>query len=136
MSKHRDVQALIASGDALVREAIGEMLRDAGYLVVAEASDGLDAVEETYSLLPDVVLMDVDMPEMGGLEAAEIIDDMCPTPIVMLAARDSLELLDKANGLTYVVKSPTARELEEAMASARARFERGLQRKVVCLRKA
>ena len=124
---HRDVQVLIASGDGLMREAINRMLLDAGHIVVAEVSDGLDAVEETYSLLPDLVLMDVDMPEVDGLEAAEIIAGMCPTPVVMLTPRDSLELLDRAYGLTYVAKPPTARELEEAIASARARFGRSLQ---------
>jgi chemotaxis response regulator CheB len=127
VSAYRDVQILIASDDGLARESIGEMLRDAGHVVVAEATDGLEAVEKTYSLLPDVVLMDIEMPEVAGLEAAQIIEDMCPTPTVMMVARDSFEPPNGANGLVYVAVPPTARELEKALSSARTRFERNLQ---------
>ena len=112
---------MVADKDPRAREALGQMLRDAGCEVIAEATDGLEAVEKTYSLLPDVVLMDADLAEVSGLEAAQIIYEMCPTPVVMLTTRDASELGDGGSGAgtpTTLVKPPTPAELQEAISMA------------------
>ena len=116
---------LIADDDCRERESIERMLRDAGYEVVAEVTDGLEAVEKTYSLLPDVVLMDADLAEVCGFEAAQLIYEMCPTPVVMLTTREASELGDKVSGAgtpTTLLKPPTPAELEEAISMAVERF--------------
>jgi two-component system sensor histidine kinase/response regulator len=126
MHDHEKVQVLIAEDDYLVGEMIRGLLQDAGYNVVGEAMDGLEAVEKTQSLRPDVVLMDIEMPEMDGIEAMRRIYAQCPTPVVVLTAYDTPELVQQASesGVgAYLVKPPNAQEIDRAITIAMARFE-------------
>jgi signal transduction histidine kinase len=126
MHDHKKVQVLIAEDDYLVGEMIRGLLQDAGYTVVGEAMDGLEAVEKTQSLRPDVVLMDIEMPEMDGIEAMRRIYEQCPTPVVVLTAYDTPELVQQASesGVgAYLVKPPNAYEIDRAITVAMARFE-------------
>ncbi|MGD1996828.1 MAG: response regulator [Anaerolineae bacterium] len=126
MSKPKVVRALIAEDDYLVSEMIRGLLEDVGYHVVGEAADGLEAVEMTESLQPDVVLMDIRMPEMDGLEAAQTIYERCPTPVVVLTAYETPNLVDRASATgvgAFLVKPSSAREIERAVTVAMARFE-------------
>jgi response regulator NasT len=119
------VKILIAEDSFLVGEMIQGMAEEAGYTVVGRATDGRQAVEMTDELHPDVVLMDIKMPYLDGIEAAEIIQDRCPTPIVILTAFDTPEMLQEASAVgvgAFLAKPPKARELNQAIVIARARF--------------
>ena len=120
------VQVLIADDDILVIEAIQEMLDRIGLKVVGKVADGRQAVEMAQSLRPDVILMDIVMPRMDGLEAAKEIMDFCPTPVVLITAHETPELVELASEAgvgAYLVKPPKIRELGRAIAIAMARFE-------------
>src|SRR5512139_3063993 len=119
------VKVLIAEDNFLVGEMIQGVAEEAGCTVVGRATDGLQAVEMTTKLRPDVILMDIKMPELDGIEAAEIIQDRCPTPVVILTAYDTPEMLKEASAVgvgAFLAKPPRVRELGQAIAIARARF--------------
>ncbi len=121
-----DVRVLIAEDDFLITEMIRGVLDELGYVSAGNARDGLQAVELTESLRPDVVLMDIKMPELDGVEATRLIQERCPTPVVVLTAYDTPDLLQQtaAAGVgAYLVKPPRAAELERAIEIARARFQ-------------
>ena len=126
MTVQRDTQVLIVEDAPLVGEMIQGVLEDIGYTVVGKAIDGLQAIEMTESLRPDVVLMDIEMPNMDGIEATRQIHEFCPTPVVVLTAHEKLELVKGASAAgvgAYLLKPPDAREVERAIAIAMARFD-------------
>ncbi len=77
------VKVLIAEDNFLVGEMIQGVAEEAGCIAVGRATDGRQAVEMTTELHPDVVLMDIKMPHLDGIEASGIIQDHCPTPVVI-----------------------------------------------------
>ncbi|MDX6594490.1 MAG: two-component system, response regulator PdtaR [Gaiellales bacterium] len=100
------------------------MLERAGFEVVAEARDGREAVELAAAHEPDVVVMDVKMPRLDGIEAARMILDRRPIPIVMLTAFSETDLVDRAvdaGVFGYLVKPFRESDLLPAIAAARAR---------------
>jgi AmiR/NasT family two-component response regulator len=126
MNNQRDVRVLIAEDDYLNSEMIKGLLEEAGYTVAGEAADGFETIEMTRSLQPDVVLMDIKMPDMDGLEATRRIYESCPTPVVVLTAYERSELVEEASAVgvgAYLVKPPNAREMERAITIAMARFD-------------
>ena len=121
-----DTHVLIVEDDPMVGEMIEGLLEDIGYTVASKAIDGLQAIEMTQSLQPDVVLMDIKMPDMDGLEATRLIFERCPTPVVVLTAYETPELVEEASAVgvgAYLVKPPNAREMERAITIAIARFD-------------
>lgn len=119
------IRALIAEDDALVASVIAAELDKIGIRVAGHASDGRQAVEMAGSLRPDVVLMDIEMPEMNGLEAARQIQSLCPTPVVVLTVYEGAEMAEQAaqaGAGAYLLKPPRAHALERAITIARARF--------------
>jgi signal transduction histidine kinase len=127
MKNPRDIRVLIAEDDYLVGEMIKEIFEEEiGYTIVGKAADGQQAVEMTQARRPDVVLMDIKMPRMDGIEATRRIYENCPTPVVMLTAYDTPELVAEATAAgvgAYVTKPPEAREMERVIAVAMARFD-------------
>jgi AmiR/NasT family two-component response regulator len=122
----KDVRVLIAEDDSLVSEMIQGLLEDIKYTIAGKATDGQQAIEMVHSLQPDVVLMDIEMPRLNGLEATQRIYERCPTPVVILTAYETPELLEKASKAgagAYLVKPPTIRQVERAIVIAMARFE-------------
>ena len=125
MRSGKKAKILIAEDDFIVSEVIRKEIEDLGYKVVGKAPDGRKAVEMTCSLKPDVVIMDIEMPDMDGLEATMHINKTCPTPVVILTAYDTPDLVKQASKMgagAYLVKMPGAREIERAIAIATARF--------------
>jgi AmiR/NasT family two-component response regulator len=126
MDQSKQVKVLIVEDDPLVSEMIRGTLEDLGYLVVGEALDGRHAVELTQVLQPQVVLMDIEMPGINGIEATQWINETCPTPIVILTAYETPALVQQASAAgvgAYLVKPPRARELERAITITMARFD-------------
>ncbi len=87
---------VIADDEALIRMGLRVMLEEKGYRVVGEASDGRRAIELVRKLRPDLVILDVKMPELDGLEAARRIQEAYPVPVVMLTAYSERELVRRA----------------------------------------
>jgi signal transduction histidine kinase len=117
---------LVAEDDALVVEMIRGMLAEQGYEMVGAVGDGRAAIEAVERLQPDVVVMDLSMPEMDGIEATRRIQEHHPTPVVALTAHDEPELVagaSEAGAGAYVVKPADGQELERAIIVARTRFE-------------
>ncbi|HSJ55104.1 MAG TPA: response regulator [Anaerolineae bacterium] len=122
-------RVLIAEDDALVCELVAALVEHQGYQVVGTARDGCEAVEAVVQLRPDVVVMDLEMPEMNGIEATRRIQQTCPTPVVALTAHDDLGLAAKAARVgvgAYLVKPPIGRDLARAIIVAQVRFAEDL----------
>ncbi len=125
MVNERRIRALIVEDDYLVSEMVRGLLEECGYTVLGLAVNGSEAVEMTATLKPDVVLMDIRMPDMDGIEAARRIRQRCPTPVVILSAYETPELLREASAAgvgAYLVKPPNAQAIDRAVTIAMARF--------------
>lgn len=123
--KKKIIKVLIVEDDFLVSIMVQRMVEEIGYRVIGKAGNGTEAVERTKELKPDVVLMDIKMPDMDGIESAKNIQEKFPTPVVMLTAHETSDLLNKASDAgvgAYLVKPIHVRELENAITIARARF--------------
>jgi AmiR/NasT family two-component response regulator len=118
-------RVLIAEDEALIRLDLAEMLDEAGYEVVAQASNGEEAVERAREHRPDLVIMDVKMPRLDGIAAASIIASERIAPVVMLTAfsqRDLVERARDAGAMAYLVKPFTITDLVPAIEMAASRF--------------
>jgi AmiR/NasT family two-component response regulator len=119
------LRILVAEDEALIRLDLAEMLTEAGYEVVGQASNGEQAVEMAKELTPDLVIMDVKMPVMDGITAAEEIGSARLCPVVMLTAFSQTELVERARDagvMAYIVKPFTAADLGPAIDIARHRW--------------
>jgi two-component system, response regulator PdtaR len=122
---NRATRILVAEDEALIRLDLAEMLGEAGYDVVGQASNGEQAVEMARELEPDLVIMDVKMPVMDGITAAEEIGAAKICPVVMLTAFSQTELVERARDagvMAYIVKPFTAADLSPAIDIARSRW--------------
>jgi CheY-like chemotaxis protein len=125
MDDQREVRVLIADDSATFSDTIQRMLEGMGYDVAGVASDGRQAIKMARSLKPDIILMDVDMPHMDGIQASQHIQASCPTPVVIVTAHEPPELVERASlaGVgAYLVKPPTVPEIDRAITIAMARF--------------
>ena len=116
---------LVAEDETLIRLDLVEMLVEAGYEVVAQASDGEQAVALSRELKPDLVMMDIRMPVLDGISAAEQIGKEKIAPVVMLTAFSQKELVERARDagvMAYIVKPFTASDLAPAIEIARSRW--------------
>jgi response regulator NasT len=115
---------VVAEDEALIRLDLVEMLREEGYDVVGEAGDGEEAVRLVEQHRPDVVVLDVKMPGLDGLSAAERIGEQRLAAVVMLTAFSQRELVERARdagALAYVVKPFTRADLVPAIEIALSR---------------
>lgn len=118
-------RVLIAEDEALIRLDLAEMLSDEGYEVVGEATDGETSVRLAEELRPDLVILDIKMPVMDGLAAAEKITEAHIAPVVILTAfsqRDLIERARAAGAMTYLVKPFQRSDLVPAIEIALSRF--------------
>jgi two-component system, response regulator PdtaR len=121
----KGTRILVAEDEAVIRLDLAEMLGEAGYEVVGQASNGEQAVEMARELTPDLVIMDVKMPVMDGITAAEEIGAAKICPVVMLTAFSQTELVERARDagvMAYIVKPFTAADLAPAIDIARSRW--------------
>jgi response regulator NasT len=117
---------LIAEDEALIRLDLAEMLVEEGYEVVGEAGDGETAVRLAEDLKPDLVILDIKMPIMDGLAAAEKIAGGRIAPVVILTAfsqRDLVERARAAGAMAYLVKPFQKSDLVPAIEIALSRFQ-------------
>lgn len=132
------MRVLLADDHPLFRDGLATLLRARGMDVVGEASNGLEAVEKARVLKPDLILMDVNMPQMNGLEATRIIKTERPeSKIVVLTVSDDDENLFeaiKSGAQGYLLKSLQSQaffELLNGVAQGEAPISRGLATKIL-----
>jgi response regulator NasT len=116
---------IVADDESLVRVDLREALTELGYLVVGEVGDGQSAVNMARELDPDVVVMDVKMPGMDGIEAARILTQERVAPVVLLTAYSQTDLIERAKEagvVGYLVKPFRETDLAPAIELALARF--------------
>ncbi|MCZ2856994.1 ANTAR domain-containing response regulator [Blastococcus sp. VKM Ac-2987] len=119
------IRVLIAEDEALIRLDLKEMLEEEGYSVVAEVGDGQQAVERAEELRPDLVILDIQMPVLDGLSAAERIASSRIAPVIVLTAFSQRELVERARdagAMAYLVKPFSKNDLVPAIEVARGRF--------------
>ncbi|MDP9239293.1 MAG: response regulator [Actinomycetota bacterium] len=118
-------RVLIAEDEALIRLDLKEMLEEEGYIVVGEAGDGETAVRLARELRPDLVMLDVKMPVLDGIAAAEQIAGDRIAAVVILTAFSQRELVERASAagaMAYLVKPFAAHDLVPAIEMALSRF--------------
>jgi AmiR/NasT family two-component response regulator len=116
---------LVAEDESLIRMDIVETLGDLGFEVIAEASDGLEAVELAKAKLPDLIVMDIKMPNLDGISAAEQLQSL-RIPIVLLTAFSQRELVERASeagAMAYLVKPFSPNDLLPAIEIAWSRHQ-------------
>lgn len=117
---------IIAEDDFIICQDVKRMLTRIGHNVVCEVSNGKDAVEKTIELEPDLIMMDIKMPDLDGLEASKLIQEEKSTPIVVLTSYDDDELTKKAadHGVSaFLVKPTNEEELKRVIIIALARHD-------------
>lgn len=118
-------RVVIAEDEALIRMDLAEMLGEEGYEVVGQAADGARAIELAEELRPDLVILDVKMPVLDGIAAAERIAAQRIAPVVILTAfsqRDLVERAREAGAMAYLVKPFSRQDLVPAIEMAVSRF--------------
>ena len=122
MSQNRAARILVAEDEALIRLDLVEMLTEAGYEVVAQATNGVEAIALAKEFKPDLAILDVKMPILDGISAAEKI--IAISPVLMLTAfsqRDLVERARDAGAMAYVVKPFSISDLTPAIEIAISR---------------
>jgi len=123
--KNGPTKVLIVEHNPVASEMIERVIQELGYTTIARAADGKSALEMTLDLRPDLILMDIGLPDVDGIEVTRRIQAQCPTPVVVLSAHDRKDLVasaGEAGAGAYVVKPSSAPELERAITIALARF--------------
>ena len=132
-------RVIIADDESIIRMDLREMLSSMGYLVVGEAGDGVSAVNLAREIRPDLVIMDIKMPDLDGIAAAKILTEERIAPVLLLTAFSQQELVDgakEAGVVGYIVKPFRESELAPAIEIALARFRefRSLEKEAANLR--
>jgi len=116
---------LLAEDEVISRMDLREMLENLGYTVIGEAGDGVAAVNLARTLKPDLVLMDIKMPELDGITAAETLSQERVTPVLLLTAYSDKEFVDRAvdaGVMGYLVKPFAEAQLKPAIEVALERW--------------
>ncbi len=120
------LQIVIADNESIIRMDLKELLEEAGHTVVGEAADGVKAIELARRHHPDLVIMDIKMPEMDGITAAKIIANEKIAPVLLLTAFSQKEIVEKAKDsgvLAYLVKPVKEANLFPAIEIAMSRWQ-------------
>lgn len=126
----QQTRLVIADDESIIRMNLKETLVGLGYLVVGEAGDGVSAINVARELKPDLVLMDIKMPRLDGIQAARILTEEKIAPVLLLTAYSDRELVERAREagvVNYVVKPFREAELLPAIEIAMARYQEFLE---------
>ncbi len=118
-------RVVIADDESIIRMDLREMLTNLGYLIVGETGDGISAVNLARELRPDLVIMDIKMPDLDGIQAAKILTEERISPVLLLTAFSQQELIEgakEAGVVGYIVKPFRESELVPAIEVALSRF--------------
>jgi two-component system, response regulator PdtaR len=124
------LRVLLADDESIIRLDLRETLRKMGHEVIGEAGDGRRAVELARQLKPDLVILDIKMPEMDGIDAAKVISTEKIAPVVLVTAYSQIDLVHRAQDagvFGYVVKPFKESDLLPAVGIATARFREYLE---------
>lgn len=120
------LRIVIADDEPIIRLDLKQMLQECGYDVVGEAGDGVKALELARALSPDVIILDIKMPEMDGIDAAKILFDEKIAPVLLLTAYSQLDLVNRAKDAgvySYLVKPFKQTDLMPQIEVAVARWD-------------
>ena len=120
------LRIVIADDEPIIRLDLRKTLENMGHQVVGEAGDGAKAVEIARELKPDIIILDIKMPEMDGIEAAKVITTESIAPVLLLTAYSQKDLVDRAKDagvFAYLVKPFKEADLLPAMEIAISRYE-------------
>jgi len=120
------LRIVIADDEPIIRLDLRKTLENMGHQVVGEAGDGAKAVEIARELKPDIIILDIKMPEMDGIEAAKIVTTEGVAPVLLLTAYSQKDLVDRAKDagvFAYLVKPFKEADLLPAMEIAISRYE-------------
>ena len=118
-------RVIVAEDEAIIRMDLIEMLREAGYNVIGEAANGREAISLARHLKPDLAILDVKMPEIDGISAAELIVSEKLAAVLMLTAFSQRELVERARdagAMAYLVKPFSISDLTPAIEMALGRY--------------
>jgi AmiR/NasT family two-component response regulator len=115
-------RVIIADDESLIRMDLREMLTNLGYLVVGEVGDGRSAVNLARELRPDIIIMDIKMPDMDGIEAAKVLTEERIAPVLLLSAYSQQELVQRARqaGVAGYLVKPFREKRPDARHRSRA----------------
>lgn len=126
----QQIRLVIADDESLIRMNLKETLVGLGYLVVGEAGDGVSVINLARELRPDLVLMDIKMPKLDGIQAAKVLTQEKISPVLLLTAYSDRELVERAKEagvVNYVIKPFRDTELLPAIEIALARYQEFLE---------
>ncbi len=126
MVEFKKLKILIVEDDYLVTDMIKRTLTDLGMSDFIEAANGKQAIKMVIRSNPDLVIMDIEMPEMNGIEATRQIQKRCPTPIIILSAFETAELIQQASeagASAYLLKPMKKHLVEKSIVVALARHK-------------
>ena len=120
------LRIVIADDEPIIRLDLRKTLENMGHQVVGEAGDGAKAIEVARELKPDIIILDIKMPEMDGIEAAKVVTTESIAPVLLLTAYSQKDLVDRAKDagvFAYLVKPFKEADLLPAMEIAISRYE-------------
>ena len=123
---NRSLRVAVADDEPRMREFYKEMLPLLGHEVVCVAKSGTELVAQCQTVRPDLIITDIKMPDLDGIEAAQQLCKQGPVPVILVTAHDDPELLDRAGDthiLGYLVKPVKRQDLQPAITIAVRRFE-------------
>jgi AmiR/NasT family two-component response regulator len=126
----QQIRLVIADDESLIRMNLKETLVGLGYLVIGDASDGVTVINLARELRPDLVLMDIKMPRLDGIQAAKVLTEEKIAPVLLLTAYSDRELVERAREagvVNYIVKPFRDAELMPAIEIALARYNEFLE---------
>lgn len=126
----RGLRLIIGDSDSRSRKKIRDVAQKQGFIVVGEARDGLTALTQIRSTQPDLVILDAQLPVMGGMEIAKIVEENRISPVVLISAYSQLEIIEQIKDswvFAYLIKPVSEGTLIAAMELALAKYEKVTQ---------